>query len=75
MNKYILYAEGLLKACRPHKVLNEMKCTNETMTWKSHDKNLSWYVPKTNGNHTIRGQGTVINTSDHSDTTPSVRRP
>ncbi len=32
--------------------------------------NLSCYVPKSNMDHTISGQGTAINTLDHSATTP-----
>ncbi len=48
----------------------EMKYTNEKMTWNSHDTNLSWYVPKANVDHTISGQGTAISTLDNSITTP-----
>ncbi len=48
--------------------VNEMKCTNEKMTCNTQDTNLSWYVPKANVDHTIRGQGTSI--LDHSATTP-----
>ncbi len=48
--------KGFLKACRPPKVSNEMKCTNEKMTSNTQDKNPSWYVPKVNLDHTIRGQ-------------------
>ncbi len=57
------------KACRPPKVSNEMKCTNEKMTWNTQDTNLSSYVPKANVDHTISGQGTGISTLDHSATT------
>ncbi len=42
------------------------------MTWNTQDTNLSWYVPKANIDHTIRGQGTAVSTSDHSATTPSL---
>ncbi len=35
---------------------NEMKCTNEKMTWNTHDVNLSSYVPNANVDHTISGQ-------------------
>ncbi len=38
------------------------------MTCNTQDMNLSWYVPKANVDHTIRGQGT--STLDHSATTP-----
>ncbi len=61
---------GFLKACRPPKVSNEMKCINEKMTWNTQDTNLSSYVPNANVNHTISGQGTGICTLDHSTTTP-----
>ncbi len=65
---YIL--KGFLKARRPHKVSNEIKCTNEKMTWNTQHTNLSSYVPKTNVDHTIISQGTGIRTLDHSATTP-----
>ncbi len=32
LNKYILYGKGFLKVCRPPRVSNEMKCTNEMIT-------------------------------------------
>ncbi len=70
LNKYILYSKGFLKAHMPPKVTNEMKCTNEKMTWNTQDTNLSIYVPKANVDHTISGQGTDISTLDHSATTP-----
>ncbi len=40
------------------------------MTWNTQDTNLSWYVPKANVDHTRSGQGTAVNTLDHSATTP-----
>ncbi len=49
-----------------------MKCTNEKMTWNTQDKNLSWYVPKANVDHTISNQWIAISTLDHSATTPSA---
>ncbi len=49
---------------------NEMKCTNEKMTWNTHDMNLSWYMSKANVDHTISGKGTAISTLDHMATTP-----
>ncbi len=52
----------MLKAHRPPKVSNEMKWTNEKMTWINQDMNLSNYVPKANVDHTISGQGTGIST-------------
>ncbi len=61
--------KGFLKACRPPKVSNEMKCTNGKMTLNTQDTNLSSYVPKANVDHTISGQGTGISTLDHSATT------
>ncbi len=69
INTYYMLT-GFLKARRPPKVSNEMKCINEKMTWNTQDTNLSWYVPKANVDHTIRGQGTAITTLDHSATTP-----
>ncbi len=71
LNKYIFYGKGFLKAHRPPKVEIEMKCTSEKMTWNIQDTNLSWYVPRANVGHTISGQGTAVNTLDHSATTPS----
>ncbi len=62
--------KGFLEARRPPKVSNEMKCTNEKMTWNTQDINLSSYVPKANVDHTINGQGTGISTFDHSAITP-----
>ncbi len=35
--------------------------------------NLSSYVPKANVDHTISGQGTGIDTLDHSATTPRTK--
>ncbi len=70
LNKYILYGKGFLKVRRPLKVPNEMKCTKEKMTWNTQDTNLSWYVPKTNVDHTISGLGTAISILDHSATSP-----
>ncbi len=64
--------KGFLKAHKPHIVSNEMKSTNEKMTWNTQDTNLNSYVPKANVDHTISGQGTGVITLDHSDTTPSV---
>ncbi len=61
LNKYILYAEGLSKGTQATKVSNEMKYTNEKMTWNTQDTNLM-HVPKANVDHTIIGQGTVIST-------------
>ncbi len=61
---------GFLKARRPPKESNEMKCTNENMTWNTQDTNLSSYVPKANVDHTISDQGTGISTLYHSATTP-----
>ncbi len=40
------------------------------MTLNIQDTNLSWYVPKANMDHTIRGQGTADSTLDHSASTP-----
>ncbi len=44
------------------------------MTWNTctQDMNLSWYVPKTNVDHTISGQGTATSTLHHLVTTPRV---
>ncbi len=64
--------KGLLKARRPPKVSNEMKCTDEKMTWNTQDTNMSSYVSKANVDHTTSGQGTGISTLDHSATTPRV---
>ncbi len=64
--------KGFLKARRPPKVSNEMKCRYEKMTWNTQDTNLSCYVPKANVDHTIGGQGTGISTLDHSATTPKA---
>ncbi len=36
-----VYGKGFLEARRPPKVSNEMKCTNETMTWNTQNTNLS----------------------------------
>ncbi len=58
----------------PPKVSNEMKYTNEKMTWNTQDKHLSSYVPKANVDHTTSGQGTGISTLDHSATTPRAER-
>ncbi len=38
------------------KVSNEMKSTNDKMTWNTQNMNLSSYVPKTNVYHTISVQ-------------------
>ncbi len=65
--------KSFLKAHRPPKVLNEMKCTNEKMTWNTQDTNRSSYVPKANVDHTISGQGTGITTLDYSATTPRAK--
>ncbi len=62
--------KGFLKAYRPLKVSNEMKCINEKMTSNTQDMNVSWYVPKANVDHTISGQGTGNSTLDHSATIP-----
>ncbi len=51
--------EGFLKARRPPKVSNEIKCINKKMTWNTQDMNLSWYVSKANVDHPIIGQGTA----------------
>ncbi len=67
INTYYML-KGFLKARRPPKVSNEMKCTNEKMICNTEDTNLSLYVPKTNVDHTIRSQ--VYSTLDHSATTP-----
>ncbi len=40
------------------------------MTWNTQDMNLSWYVPKPNGDHTISVKGTAVSTLDHAATTP-----
>ncbi len=40
--------KGFLNARRPPKVSNEMKCTDEKMTWNTQDMNLSSYVPRAN---------------------------
>ncbi len=45
INTYYML-KGFLKARRPLKASNEMKCTNENMTRNTQDTNLSWYVPK-----------------------------
>ncbi len=68
----ILYGKGFLKVCMPPKMSNEIKCTNERMTWNTQDTNLSWYMPKANVDHTISGQGTAISNLDHSTTTLRV---
>ncbi len=65
--------KGFLKARRAPKVSNEIKCTNEKMTWNTQDKNLSSYVPNANVDHTISGQGTGISTLDRSSTTPMAK--
>ncbi len=64
--------KGFLKARRPPKVSNEMKCTNENITWNTQDTNLSNYVPKANVDHIICGQETGISTLDHLATTPKA---
>ncbi len=64
--------EGFLMSCRLPKMSNEMKCTNEKMTWNTQDMNLSWYITKTNVDYTISGQWMVISTLDHLATTPRV---
>ncbi len=69
-NKYILYADWVSKGTQTTQSANEIKCTNEKMTCNTQDINLSWYVPKANVDHTVRGQGT--STLDHSATTPRV---
>ncbi len=69
INTYYMIKD-FLKTCRPPKVSNEMKCTNEKMTWNTQDTNLSSYVPTANVDHTISGQETGISTLDHSATTP-----
>ncbi len=61
--------KGFLKAPRSPKVSNEMKWTNEKMTWNTQDTNLS----KANVDHTISGQGNGISTLDHLATTPRVK--
>ncbi len=58
----------LSKGMQATQSINEMKCTNEKMTCNTQDTNLSWYVPKANVDHTIRGHGT--STLDHLATTP-----
>ncbi len=48
--------------------MNEMKHTNEKMTWNDQDTNLSSYVPKglkANVAHTMRGSGISPSTLDH----------
>ncbi len=62
--------KGFLKASRPPKVSNEMKCTNEKMTRNTQDTNLSSYVPKANVDQIVSGQGTGISSLDHLATTP-----
>ncbi len=62
--------KSFLKARRPTKVSNEMKYTNEKMTWNTQDTNLSSFVPKANADHTISGQGTSISTLGDSATIP-----
>ncbi len=47
--------KDFLKARWPPKVSNEMKYTDEKMTWNTKDMNLSWYVPKANVDHTVSG--------------------
>ncbi len=69
INTYYML-KGFLKARMPPKVSNEMKYTNEKMTWNTQNTNLSSYVPKANVGHTISGKGTSISTLDHSVTTP-----
>ncbi len=69
INTYYMLKD-FLKARSPPKASNEMKCTNEKMTWNTQHTNRSRYVPTTNVHHTISGQGTVIITLDHSATTP-----
>ncbi len=71
INTYYML-KGFLKTCRPPKVSNEMKCTNEKMTSNTQDTNRSSYVPKANVDHTISGQGTGNSTVDHLATTPSA---
>ncbi len=72
INTYYML-KGFLKACRPPKVSNEMKCTNEKMKWNTEDTNLSIYVSNADVDRTINsGQGTGINTLNHSATTPHL---
>ncbi len=52
--------KGFLRTRMPPKVSNEMKSTNEKMTWDTQDTNLRSYVPKANEDHTISGQGIGI---------------
>ncbi len=70
INTYYML-KGFLKARRPPKVSNEMKCTNENMTWNSQHTNLNWwYVPKANVDHIISSQETAISILDYPPTTP-----
>ncbi len=63
--------KGFLKAHMPPKVSNEMKCTNNKMTWNTQDTNLSsCYVPKANVDDTLSDQGTGISILHHLATTP-----
>ncbi len=57
INTYYML-KGFPKACRPSKVSNKMKCTNEKMIWNTQDRNLISYVSKAIVDHTISGQGT-----------------
>ncbi len=61
---------GFLKASRPPNVSNELKSTNEKVTWNTQDTNLSSYVLNANVDHTITGEGTAISALKHSATTP-----
>ncbi len=45
-----------LKAHRPAKVSNEMKCTNKKLKLNSQVTNLSSYMPKANVDQTIGGK-------------------
>ncbi len=57
--------KSFLKVCRPPKVSNEMKCTND-MKYPGYESEQLC----ANVDHTISGQGTGISTLDHSATTP-----
>ncbi len=49
--------KGFYKGTQATQNINQMKYTNEKMTWNTQNTNLSWYVSKVNVDHTISGNG------------------
>ncbi len=66
INTYYML-DGFLKANRPPKISNEMKCTKNDMKYPGYEIEL---VCAKGMDHTKSGQGPAISTLDHSATTP-----